>query len=102
MAISQGLLWVVCGWYWLGASGAALAVLWLRARAVDAPPRSELSWAEVEACLDPERRAFVHLTPWRVVIRTTGWFGERQRLEIFRDEIAPPEWARLRRMCRGY
>jgi hypothetical protein len=56
----------------------------------------------VEACLDPERRAFVHLTPWRVVIRTTGWFGERQRLEIFRDEIAPPEWARLRRMCRGY
>ena len=38
---------------------------------------------------------FVHITPYRIVLCARG-LG---RIEVFRDEMSPADWARLRRDC---
>lgn len=95
METGYRLLCVACGWYWLGASGAALVCLWWLSRREPAAPARGVPWPDVEACLAGGAR--VHVTPLRVVVSVGFW--SRRRVEIYRDEVAPADWARLRRRC---
>ena len=47
------------------------------------------------AYLTADELTFVHLLPYRIVLRAEG-LG---RIEVFRDELSPEDWARLRRVC---
>ena len=87
------LLWLglVAGAYWFGASGAALGLLWWRART--ASRAAHRSPPDPEALLASDSLRSVYLTPWRALFvdRQAGW------QEVFVDELSPAAWARLRR-----
>lgn len=95
MEFGYWLLYVACGWYWLGASGAALVCLLWLSRREPAVPAPGVAWPDLEACLAGGARIYV--TPFKVVVSSGIW--SRRRVEIFRDEVAPADWARLRRRC---
>lgn len=93
------------GWYWFGTSGLALAALWLRARfsAAVAQPTSPV---RIEISAIAARR----VEPWRVSLwhrsgEASTLMRERARTrvrwlartDVFRDELDPDQWARLRR-----
>ena len=84
-------LGVICAGYWFGSSGVGLAVLWLEARRATAE-RPAGDWRRV---LARERLTFSHVGTQRVLL-----VGERSgRIEVFRDEVSPADWAELRRGC---
>lgn len=84
-------LCVACGWYWFGASGAALAVLWLATRPL--PPVTSVQ--SLLAALETVDDTMAHVTKGRVSV-THPRLG---RLEVFRDEVSAAHWARLKRSC---
>ena len=88
------LLSLIGAWLWLGASGLALVFLWFVSRqAVRTLQRVQArNWP---AYLDAESLTFVHLLPYRIVLRAGGL----ERIEVFKDELSPQDWARLRRAC---
>jgi hypothetical protein len=90
--LHDGLLGV-CAWYWFGASGLALLLLWRLARRERSGP-TDLDWRML---VESDELRFAHLTPWRVLLVGRGW----RRCEIFRDELNDEDWARLRRLCIG-
>lgn len=84
-------LCVACAWYWFGASGAALAVLWLAARPL--PPVT--SPRGLLAALETADDVMAHVTNGRLLVI----HPHLGRLEVFRDEVSARHWARLKRSC---
>ncbi len=79
---------VTAGWLWLGNAGAALLGLWIWAN----------HWPEYRGgtrrlCIALEDLRTVRLGAYRVLLVRGGF----QTAEIFVDELAPAEFARLRR-----
>lgn len=89
----ERLLWVICGWYWFGASGAALATLWFAAKEATAPIPAD----RFLAALTTTDTGTIHLTRRRLLFSHPQW----GRLEIFRDEVDARRWAELKRACGG-
>ncbi|MGD8416394.1 MAG: hypothetical protein PVH91_05010 [Pseudomonadales bacterium] len=93
------VLLLVGAGYGFGNSGVGLALLWLEVRRERRDGRActlarERRWREI---IETEQLTFAHVSPWRVLL-----VGERSgRVEVFRDEVTDPDWARLRRACLG-
>ncbi|MEQ8857816.1 MAG: hypothetical protein RIC56_04145 [Pseudomonadales bacterium] len=75
------------GWLWFGASGALPLLLWWWLRGGDA------TVADDACCIDLGQVRSARLGRWRTCIH----FGAGPALEIFHDEVDPPQLARLRR-----
>ncbi|TNF82697.1 MAG: hypothetical protein EP301_11825 [Gammaproteobacteria bacterium] len=83
----ESLLLIACAGYWFGNTGVALAVLWLagpgRPRAAERLPTN----------LSPLRPFWV--SERRLLLRAE----DGRRIEVYRDEVSPREWASLKRRC---
>lgn len=93
LEFTQRLLCIVCGWYWFGASGAALVTLWFATKPGPEPITAE----RFLAALNTRETGFIHLTRWRLLLIHPHW----GRLEIFSDEVDAHAWAHLKRRCVG-
>lgn len=83
------LLALLSAWYWFGSSGPALVALWLVAEG--ARTRAPLpDWRVLAA---GGELTFTHVAAHRVLLEARGW----GRLVVYRDEVGPADWARLRR-----
>ncbi len=88
------LLSLIGAWLWLGASGFALVGLWFVSQQ-GRRTRQRIQASNWPAYLTAEKLTFVHLLPYRIVLRAGGL----ARIEVFQDELSPQDWARLRRVC---
>ena len=85
-------LGLIAAGYWFGSSGVGLGLLWLAARRSPRGGASGNAWRQM---LTGERLTFCHIGVWRVLL--VGEHGGR--IEVFRDEVGPEDWAELRRVC---
>ena len=83
----ESLLLLACAGYWFGNTGVALALLWL------AGPGRPCAAELLPTNLSPLRPLWV--SERRLLLRAE----DGRRIEVYRDEVMPRDWASLKRHC---
>ena len=86
---SMVVIALYAGYYWFGASGLALIILWLAALGHNRVYSSLHAPAEI----DTDRIRSIRMGQLRLWMKFCG--GET--LAVYRDEVTPAQWSRLRR-----